>query len=71
MLRTQADEGAGRDQASVTVDRLVSTATRAAISISDGMPRRTLTSGSASIDRAYDIAVAISAVNGDTRPTLG
>jgi len=48
-------EVAGRGRvASTEVDRAASIATSAASSSSAGVPRTTLTSGSVSIDRAYD-----------------
>lgn len=40
------------------MDLAATMATRAASSSSDGMPRTMLTSGSAFIDRAYDVAGA-------------
>ncbi|GAA2640845.1 hypothetical protein [Paractinoplanes durhamensis] len=51
----QLDIDAGREGASTEVDRAASTVTRAASSKSVGAPRTTLTSGSLSIDRAYDV----------------
>ncbi len=55
-LRAQVDGGVVAGRESVRVDRPASTTTRAASSAAVGVPRTTLTSGSASIDRAYDMA---------------
>jgi hypothetical protein len=52
----QAEVVAGVDGVSTAADRAATTATRAASSRSVGVPRTTLTSGSAFIDRAYDEA---------------
>lgn len=60
-LRVQVEGGVGMERESVLVDAPASTATRAASSAAVGVPRTTLTSGSASIDRAYDTVVLRSA----------
>jgi hypothetical protein len=44
----------GATVALAVMDRRISTPTRAATSSGVGVPRTTLTSGSSSIDRAYD-----------------
>ncbi len=49
-----AEGTAGGGAASIRMDRAVTTVTSAASSRSVGAPRTTLTSGSSSIDRAYD-----------------
>ncbi|GIF24464.1 hypothetical protein Ate02nite_71940 [Paractinoplanes tereljensis] len=50
------DDTPGRETGAFTeVDRAASTVTSAASSRSVGVPRTTLTSGSLSIDRAYDV----------------
>ena len=51
----QAETPGRAETASTEVDRAATTATRAASSRSVGTPRTTLTSGSSSIDRAYDM----------------
>jgi len=53
-LRTQAGTLDGAECESVAMDRLTSTETNAARSSGAGVPRTTLTSASASIERAYD-----------------
>src|SRR5262245_36987921 len=55
---SHAETGGRGAAASIAVDRAATTATRAASSRSVGLPRTTLTSGSSSIDRAYDIRLA-------------
>src|SRR3954451_1739158 len=50
----QAETGVRGETASIEVDVAATTATRAASSRSVGVPRTTLSSGSSSIDRAYD-----------------
>jgi hypothetical protein len=52
-LRTQAVIDGRAERESVSVDRLASAATSAATSSAVGVPRATLTSGSAFIDRSY------------------
>ncbi len=54
----QAETGVRGETASTEVDRAATIATRAASSRSVGTPRTTLTSGSSSIDRAYDMRLA-------------
>ena len=51
----QAETGGRAETAFIEVDRAAKTAIRAANSRSVGVPRTTLTSGSSSIDRAYDM----------------
>jgi hypothetical protein len=51
----QADGGVGREIASIEVDLAATIATKAASSSLVGVPRTTLTRGSSSIDRAYDL----------------
>src|SRR3954447_10773790 len=53
-----AETGGRGGTASIQVDRAATTATRAASSRSVGLPWTTLTSGSSSIDRAYDRRLA-------------
>jgi len=50
----QAETDGREETAFIEVDRAATTATKAANSRSVGVPRTTLTSGSFSIDRAYD-----------------
>ena len=52
--RAQADAPGIRGAASNWLDAVTSTVTSAASSSGVGLPRTTLTSGSVSIDRAYD-----------------
>ena len=54
----QAETGGREETAFIEVDRAATTATKAANSRSVGVPRTTLTSGSSSIDRAYDMKLA-------------
>src|SRR4051812_50137601 len=56
----QAETGVRGETASIEVDVAATTATRAASSRSVGVPRTTLSSGSSSIDRAYDRGPAFS-----------
>lgn len=51
----QGEGGTGREIASTEVDLAATTATKAASSSLVGVPRITLTRGSSSIDRAYDL----------------
>jgi hypothetical protein len=53
-LRTHAVIDGRAEHESVGVDRLARATTSAATSSAVGVPRTTLTSGSASIDRSYD-----------------
>ena len=64
-LRTHAPIDTCEGAESAGLNRLTSTATNAATSDAVGTPRTTLTSGSSSIDRAYDEPRP----DGDTRPT--
>jgi hypothetical protein len=52
-LRTHAVIDGRAERESASVDRLVRATTSAATSSAVGVPRTTLTSGSASIDRSY------------------
>jgi hypothetical protein len=52
--RAQADAGGRAGRASTAADRAATIVTSAASSRSVGVPCTTLTSGSSSIDRAYD-----------------